>query len=262
MKKIFNLLCFVAIMLSTILSSCYKEDSNTNTPTSNPLLGKSYSVYTGSSLNALELSETFEFQYNAQGKLTSKIQKYYENSISKMAHYFDYTYSGNTIIQNDYFEYNGNKSLLEISYLKLNARNIVISDSNVDATNPSNFRVRKYIYNTNNQLLYSYIGDTTNGSVFDWSNGNLTKEYLFNGLMGRFLIMTHIYGSKTNTLNTGNFWNDGEKSINLLEKSLEPNYEYNYTYKIESDGFISEKITAVSSPGGSPYRYEKTVFKR
>ncbi len=152
MKKIFNLLCCVAIMLSTILSSCSKEDSNTNTPTSNPLLCKSYSVYTGSGLNALELSETFEFQYNNQGQVTSKIEKYYENSVAMGAHYFDYTYSGNTIIQNDYFEYNGNKSLLEISYLKLNARNIVISDSNVDATNSSNFRVRKYIYNTNNRF--------------------------------------------------------------------------------------------------------------
>lgn len=262
MKKPLNLLGCIAIMLTTILSSCTKEDQSTNTPTTNPMLCKSYSVYSGSSLNTLELSETFEFQYNNQGHVTSKIKSIYENSQLIGSNIFEYSYSGKQITEMTYIKISGNTTLTEKSYLTLNSNKIVISDSNVDATNPSNFRVRKYIYNTNKQLLYSFVGDTTKGSIFDWSNGNLTKEYLFNGLMGRFLIMTHIYGSKSNTMNTGNFWNDGEKSLNLPEKSLEPNYEYNYTYKIESDGFIREKITAVSSPGGSPYRYEKTVYTR
>jgi hypothetical protein len=59
-----------------------------------------------------------------------------------------------------------------------------------------------------------------------------------------------------------NFWNDGMKSANLPISAFEPKYEYKYTYTIESDGFISEELMSVSSPGESPSRFEKKVYTR
>jgi hypothetical protein len=122
--------------------------------------------------------------------------------------------------------------------------------------------VRRRIYQTHTKVSHKYTKDTMDAQVFHWHNGNLTKEYEMNGLMGRVLIMSYNYGTKANTLNTGDFWNNGMKSANLPESATEPNNEYKYTYKIESDGFISEELMSVSSPGGLPYRYEKKVYTR
>ena len=251
------------LLLLFALSGCTKDDNSTNNQSSaNPFLVKEYTIFKGNTLSELEISEKVDFKYNSQGQVTSLTRYLYQSGTLMSSLEKDYAYNGKIILENDYINSKGTKTHVMKSFLTTNNLNHVVYDSSIEVTNPSSRWVRLYIYDNNSKLKYSYIDDTMRGSVFEWNGNNLTHEYLINGLMGRFLIMTHTYGNKKNTINTGNFWNDGEKSENLPEKSVEPNYEYNYTYKIESDGFVSEKITAVSSPGGTPYRYELIVYTR
>ena len=254
---------FALFLLVSIISGCGKEDTNTNNNTTpiDSFLVKSYNLYTGSKLDSLELSENYTFQYNSSGQVVSSLKTGYENGIQVGTIKSNFTYSSNMVIEKMVSKYIGNNGIEITSYYKLNNQKLIETDSSIDPNNMSS-SVRKYTYE-NNKRIYRYVQDTNNGgNIFQWTGNNQTEEFMKYGTMPRFLIMSHIYGTKKNKNSTGDFWNNGEKSENLPEKSVEPNYEYNYTYKMDSDGFVTEKITAISSPGGTPYRYEKIVYTR
>jgi hypothetical protein len=123
--------------------------------------------------------------------------------------------------------------------------------------------VHHFTYNNQNKRVYRYISDTLDGFVYLWNQNNLEQEFLITQ-MGRFPINSFQYSSTLNTIDLGDFWCNGEKSENLLDKSIDPNtnLEYRYTHKIESDGFVSEQIIANCTTGGEPHWYTKTVFVR
>ncbi len=250
------------MLIATLLFSC-ETDTENNANNNNKIMVSTMTLYTGNDINNLEKVESYTFKYNNDGNILSKVKSVYEKNTLVGSSYFDYTYTGNTVIEINAIDFGGTKTLVDRTYIKVNSNKLIESDSSFDLTSSSSpALVKRRIYNSNQKVNYIFQRDTTDGFVYDWVNGNLTKEYLFNGLMGRFNIMSYTYGNKANTVNTGDFWNDGMKSANLPESALEPNYEYKYTYTIESDGFISEELISVSSPGGSPYRYEKRVYTR
>lgn len=249
------LFAFATIALFA-LCGCEKEPTTTVDKTT----FKSYSVYEGETLDALQLTSEAIFKYNAQGQLVLKTEKLYEDGVNYGSYIYDYEYKNNQVIETYSSDFTGSKVAYERGHIFLNANKLVEKDSTVDLSDFTHY-VSHYTYK-NGHRIYNYMDDTLNsGSVFAWKDDNQTHEFLI-GIMGRFEIAAYEYGSKLNTIDFGDFWLDGEKSKNLPEKFTEPNYEYTYTYKIDSDGFVSERITAVSSPGGAPYRYEKIVYHR
>lgn len=252
-------------MCLSLLISCNKEENTNNTTKNLDSVGcSSYTTYKGNSLNDLQIDEKTNLTYNDKGKLVLKTTEMYENNIVRATFYSEYSYLTNLVKEKTYLNYQGTILNSEIIFYGLNSKNLLTFDSSIDQTNPSNVRVTRRMYDNNNHTIFFYLNDTANdGTKYTWSNHNLINEYLVGGGPNPlFLIMSHTYGNKKNTINLGDFWNNGMNSYNLPEKSVEPNYEYNYTYKIESDGFVSEKITTISNIGGSPYRFEKTVYTR
>jgi hypothetical protein len=260
MKKINYFKWTCVLFNALLLIGCDKEEPSNN-PVLNSFLVKSITLYEGDDLNVLEISSKTTLEYSGQNQLVSKKIDFYQNGTDYGSLYYYYNYYNKLVVESDFFEEGSQKIPLRKTYFKLNDLNHVVEDSTVDLTDNSTWVIYR-TYNDKHQRIYRYSLDTLDGGVFEWVDHNVTKEYLMNGLMGRFLIMSHEYGSKKNTINMGEFWLDGEKSEFLPEKSVEPNYEYHYTYKMELDGFVSEKITAISSPGGVPYRYEKFVYTR
>ena len=260
-KSFAILTCFINLSL---ISSCNKDENNNTNITKDSFGCSSYTLYKGNSLNDLKIDQKTSLTYNEQGKLAMKITEMYDNNVLMGTTNCEYTYLPNMVKEKTYLKYMGNIYNSEIIYYSLNNNNLLTFDSAIDQTNPSSVRVTKRMYDNDNHTIFFYLHDTTNdGTKYTWANHNLSNEYLKGGGPNPlFLIMSHTYGNKQNTINLGDFWNNGMKSYNLPEKSVEPNYEYNYTYKIENDGFVSECITAVSSPGGAPYRYEKAVYTR
>jgi hypothetical protein len=250
------LFAYAAIALFSFCG-CEKEPTTTDDKTT----FKSYSVYEGETLAELQLTNEVSFKYNAQRQLVLKTEKLYEDGSMMGSIFYDYEYRNNQVIETYSSDFTGTKVAYERGYIFLNANNLVEKDSTVDLSDFTTY-VSHYTYE-NGHRIYNYIDDTMNsGSVFAWMGDNQTHEYLISGLMGRFEIAKYEYGNKLNTIDFGDFWLDGEKSKNLPEKCTEPNYEYTYTYKIESDGFVSERITTFSSPGGPPNGYEKIVYHR
>ncbi|MCL9981195.1 MAG: hypothetical protein NBV77_07090 [Bacteroidia bacterium] len=253
MSKSLNIILLVGLFA---LYGCEKDPTTNDEKTA----FKSYSVYEGESLTSMQLTNEFTFKFNAQGLLVLRTNRSYFNGLLQGTWYSDFQYQDNTIVESRSSDMNMSVPYLRMFHL-LNKDRLVVTDSIVVLSN-SNNTVNHYTYE-NGHRIYNYLDDTMNsGSVFAWKGDNQTHEYLIVGLMGRQEIAAYEYGNKLNTIDFGDFWLDGEKSKNLPEKCTEPNYEYTYTYKIESDGFVSERITAVSSPGGAPYRYEKIVYHR
>ncbi len=256
----------IVIVLSALIlisfESCSKEETSTNQTPTDPFLVKTMTVYSGTSLDQLELDEKTVFQYNGQNQIISRKLSAYQNSYVVGTKTSTFSYSQNMVKEKYSAESIGNNGILLDFYYYLNSLNRVVKDSTVDLVR-GYASVYIYTYNSNNQRIYSYVGDTTSGcSIFEWTGDNLTKEFSKYGTMPRMLNVSYTYGNLKNLNKTGEFWFDGEKSYNLPEKSVEQNYEYAYSYKIESDGFVSEKITTISNIGGSPYRFEKTVYTR
>jgi phage gpG-like protein len=255
---------FLSILLIvTLLNSCETETETQFNNNINKIQVSTMTVYTGNDVNNLEKKEYYVFKYNSDGNILSKLKNVYENSELVGSDHSDYAYIGNTVIESSIINFGGPKTSIDKTYINLNSNKLISSDSSCDMLNSNSPAVvRRRIYQTHSKVSHKYTKDTMDAQVFHWHNGNLTKEYEMNGLMGRVLIMSYNYGTKANTLNTGDFWNNGMKSANLPESATEPNNEYKYTYKIESDGFISEELMSVSSPSGLPYRYEKKVYTR
>ena len=258
----FNNYGFVSIMLiAALFNSCKTETEFNNN--NNKLQVSTMTLYTGIDVNNLEKKENHVFKYNSDGHILSKLKNVYENNELVGSDHSDYAYIGNIVIESSIINFGGPKTSIDKTYINLNSNKLISSDSSCDMLNSTSPAVvRRRIYHTHQKVSHRYTKDTMDAHVFDWLNGNLTKEYEMNGLMGRVLMMSYHYGTKANTLNTGDFWNNGMKSANLPESAKEPNNEYKYIYKIASDGFISEELMSVSSPGGSPYRYEKKVYTR
>lgn len=257
---------FIVLALSTAIlvsfGGCSKDETNTNQTPTDPFLVKTMTLYTGTSMDKLELDEKTEFQYNGQNQIISRKLTAYQNSYIVKAKTSTFSYSQNMIKEKYYAESIGNNGILLDIYYYVNSQNHVVKDSTIDLVKGYG-SVTRYTYNSNNQRIYSYIGDTTSGSsILEWTGDNITKEYRKYGTMPRMLYASYTYGNVKNTNKTGDFWYDGERSFNLPEKTVDPNYEYAYTYKIESDGFVSECLTTITTTGGSPYRYEKIVYTR
>jgi hypothetical protein len=249
------------LFITTLFIGCETEAVYNNNK--KKLHVSTMTVYSGIDVNNLEKKEYHVFKYNSDGNILSKFKNIYENNEMVGSDHSDYTYIDNTVIESSIFNFGGPETSINKTYINLNSNKLIYSDSSCDMLNSTSPAVvRKRIYHAHSKVSHRYIKDTMDAHVFDWLNGNLTNEYEMNGLMGRVSIMSYQYGTNVNTLNTGDFWNYGMKSANLPESALEPNSEYKYTYKIESDGFISEESKSVSSPGGSPIRYEKKVYTR
>jgi hypothetical protein len=176
-----------------------------------------------------------------------------------MVHNFDYTYSGNIIIENDIMTYQNQVIPIQKRWIFLNSDNLMEKDSILDFTN-GRTSVKRRLY-VNKHTVNNFSGDTLNGKVYLWEGNNLKKEFIA-GFMGNTLIWSNHYGSKKNTIDMGYFWENGLKSENLPETSEEPNYGHVYAYKIESDGFVSEQLMSQTSGSSTPNYFEKTIYTR
>jgi hypothetical protein len=249
------------LFITTLFIGCETEAVYNNNK--KKLHVSTMTVYSGIDVNNLEKKEYHVFKYNSDGSILSKFKNIYENNEMVGSDHSDYTYIDNTVIESSIFNFGGPETSINKTYINLNSNKLIYSDSSCDMLNSTSPAVvRKRIYHAHSKVSHRYIKDTMDAHVYDWVNGNLSKEYEMNGLMGRVLIISYNHGTKENTLNMGDFWNTGMKSANLPESATEHNIEYKYTYKIESDGFISEELMSVSSPGGSPYRYVKKIYTR
>ena len=245
--------------MSALFVGCQKDESTTqDTPRS--LKCKSYKIYEGEDLSELELSQSFSLQYNAQNQLVSTIESYYDESVLLFTTNYDYTYQPNLVIES--VRYGTEKSYSRKSFLHLNAQSLVIKDSTVDYEDEDESKVIHYTYNNQNKRVYKYLSDTLDGGfVYTWKQNNIDQEFRISQ-MGRTPIISCQYNSSLNTIDLGDFWYNGEMSKNLLETVIESDYEYRWTHKTESDGFVSEQNVAISFRGGDPVMYFKFVYVR
>jgi hypothetical protein len=260
MKKIKSFSIVYLFAIIALFPSCEKDVSNTP-GSSSDLKCKSYNVYDGSDLSELALIQSVSLEYNADNQLVSKIESYYDESELLLTTNHDYTYQQNLVVESVRLNIQGDNYFSK-TFFHLNAQGLVIKDSSIDYDN--DIVVHHFTYNNQNKRVYRYISDTLDGGfVYLWNQNNLEQEFLISQ-MGRFPINSFQYSSTLNTIDLGDFWYNGEKSENLLDKSIDPNTnsEYRYTHKIESDGFVSEQIIAYCPTGGEPHWYTKTVFVR
>lgn len=247
------------VSLVFLLIGCDKK-SETPAQVSTGFKCKTLTYYYGNDFANLDKFEVRQFNYNTLGNLVSVVQTFYSGK-DTMVHNFDYTYSGNVVIENDIMIYQKQVIPIQKRWIILNSDNLLEKDSLLDFTNGRTV-VKKRLY-LNKHTVNSYISDTVDGFRFTWNGNNQIDQYIKSTAFDQ-LIWTNHYGTKKNTIDLGDFWENGLKSENLVESADEPHYGHFYTYKIESDGFVSEMLMSQTDgqTGSAPTYWEKTIYTR
>jgi hypothetical protein len=232
MKKFFYL--FSATLLT--LTSCSK-DENTSEPVSSMLVKKKISTYSIDDI----VTTTYKYDGN---KIVSA-----SNDGGFVA---NYTYTGNVITKIEERVNNQFQSSLEYTYVDGKVATEVFK-RNYGGTNSYT-----YTYNANGTISYKLFqsGNETSTGLLTTVNGNIVKKELFsNGIL--FSTQVFEYDNKNNPFKNVLGFN---LLIDTYEDMFFPNNrtkdsadgsDVNYTFKYDTNNFLSEKKRINISTGNS-----------